>query len=72
MVVSVISFWLPLMWALVVTLFWRAKIKEPVNDWWVCALVFALNFFFFAYLSILFLVFMVVKLFMKKEQDVTK
>lgn len=67
MVVTVISFWIPLVWAIIVGLFWRFKIKEPVNDWWVCGLVAAVNFFFFGYVFILALVFMVIKLFLKPE-----
>jgi len=69
MVVSVISFWIPLIWAITVGLFWRLKISEPVNHWWVCALVAAINFFLFSYAVIIFLGFMIVKLFLKPNKN---
>lgn len=72
MVVSVISFWIPLAWAIIVGLFWRTKIQEPVNNWWICALAAAVNFFFFTYAFILFLVFMIIKLFLKSNKNGTK
>ncbi len=72
MTVTVISFWIPLMWAIIVGLFWRAKIKEPVNNWWVCGLIAAVNFFFFSWMVIIFLAFMIVKLFLKTDKDEPK
>lgn len=72
MTVTFISFWIPLMWAIIVALFWRTKMSEPVNNWWVCGLVAAVNFFFFSFAVILFLGFMVVKLFLKQSKDGTK
>lgn len=48
MIVSTISFWLPLLWAIGVGLYWRFMVKEPVNHWLVCLLVGAISFFYFA------------------------
>lgn len=72
MTVTVISFWIPLMWAIIAGLFWRTKIKEPVNNWLVCALIAAVNFFFFSWMVIIFLVFMIIKLFLKTNNDEQK
>ena len=45
----------PLIWAILVTIFWRYKFGDPVNHWLVCILVFAVNFFFFTYAFIIFI-----------------
>lgn len=45
---------IPLVWALLVAIFWRFRFGDPVNHWLVCVLVFAINFFFFAYAFIAF------------------
>ncbi len=61
MTVTVISFWLPMIWALAVAIYWRFLWKEPVNHWGICLLVFAVNFFFFAWSCIIFLIVMIFK-----------
>lgn len=48
MIVSTISFWLPLLWAIGVALYWRFTVKVPVNHWLVCLLIGAISFFWFA------------------------
>lgn len=68
MSISLIPFWIPLLWALAIAAYWRLKMKEPINHWVVCALVFAANFFWFAYLCIFFLAVVVIK-FLKKEEN---
>lgn len=61
MTVSVISFWIPLVWALIITIYWRKSFIEPINHWLVCALVFLVNFFWFAYMAIIFIVIAIFK-----------
>ena len=47
--------YVPLIWAILVTIFWRYKFGDPVNHWLVCILVFAVNFFFFTFAFIIFI-----------------
>lgn len=61
MIVSTISFWLPLIWAIFTTLAWRFTWKHPVNHWIICLLIGAVSFFFFATTIIAYLVFWVIK-----------
>lgn len=56
MAIFVISFWLPLLWALFVGISWKFMWKEPINHWIVCAIVGALCFFWFGITVIGFLV----------------
>lgn len=66
MTISVISFWIPLIWALLITSYWRFKIKAPYNNWWACAFVLAINFFWFAYAIVVFLLVAVINSLTKK------
>ena len=61
MIFSLIPFWLPLVWALAIAIYWHFLWKEPINNWLVCLLVFAINFFFFAWSFIIFLIVAVIK-----------
>ena len=47
--------YVPLIWAILVTIFWRYKFGDPVNHWLVCILVFSVNFFFFTFAFIIFI-----------------
>lgn len=72
MAVFGISTIIPLVWALIVTFYWRFKMKEPVNHWLVCLLVFCVNFFWFVYVFVIFLMVMIFKtgiLHKKEESD---
>lgn len=72
MTVAVIPFWIPLIWAFIVAVYWRYKIKKPINNYWVCALVFALNFFFFAWAAVITIIVLIFKsgiLFKDKKED---
>jgi hypothetical protein len=55
MAVFHIPMFVPLIWAFLVTIFWRFKFGDPVNHWLICLLVFAINFFFFTYAFIAFI-----------------
>ena len=55
MAVFHIPMFIPLIWAVLVTIFWRFKFGDPVNHWLICVLVFAINFFFFTYAFIAFI-----------------
>ena len=77
MTVTVISFWLPLVWALFCAIYWRYLWKDPVNHWLICVLVFGVNFFFFAWTFIIFLIVMIfksgiLKSLMNKKEDEPK
>lgn len=61
MTVSVISFWLPLLWALFVGISWYFTWKKPINHPIVCLFVGAVCFFFFAWTIIAYLLFWIVK-----------
>jgi len=54
MAVFHIPMFIPLIWAVLVTIFWRFKFGDPVNHWLICVLVFAINFFFFTFAFIAF------------------
>ena len=56
MAVFNLPIFIPLIWAILITIFWRFKFGDPVNHWIVCILVFAINFFFFAFAFIAFLI----------------
>jgi len=68
MSIALIPFWIPLLWSLLITAYWRIKMKDPVNHWVVCALVFGVNLFWFAYSCIFFLTLAVIH-FLKKKED---
>jgi len=75
MVISVMSFWFPLLWTIIVVAYWRMKMREPINHWLVCALIAAVSFFFFAYTIVLFLILVLLNsgvLFNKKEDGEPK
>ena len=55
MAVFHIPMFVPRSWAVLVTIFWRFKFGDPVNHWLICVLVFAINFFFFTYAFIAFI-----------------
>jgi hypothetical protein len=55
MAVFNIPMFIPLIWAVLVTIFWRFKFGDPVNHWLICLLVFAINFFLFTFAFIVFL-----------------
>jgi len=61
MIFSFIPYWFPLVWALVIAIYWRYLWKEPINNWLICLLVFAINFFFFAWSFIVFLIVAIAK-----------
>lgn len=46
--------YVPLIWAALVTIFWRYKFGDPVNHWIVCIIIFLINYFFFAFAFIAF------------------
>jgi len=69
MSIALIPFWIPLLWALAVTAYWRFKVKEPFNHWALCVLVFAVNIFWFAYLCVIFLAFVAIHFLTKKKED---
>jgi hypothetical protein len=68
MSITLIPFIIPLLWSLFITAYWRMKMKEPINHWAICALVFAINIFWFAYSCVIFLTLMVIH-FLKKKED---
>jgi len=72
MSIALIPFWIPLLWALVITTYWRIKMKEPINHWVVCLLVFAINFFWFAFACVFFLAIAVINFLIKKEDESNK
>lgn len=51
-----IPYILPLLWALLITCYWWFKMKNPLNHWLVCLLVFCINFFWFAWAFVVFLI----------------
>lgn len=61
MTVSVISFWLPLLWALFVAISWRFMWKEPINHWLVCAILGFVCFFWFAITLVGYLIALAIK-----------
>lgn len=61
MIVSLIPFWIPLIWAIAVAIYWRFLWKDPINHYIVCLLVLAINFFFFTYSFIVFLLILIFK-----------
>lgn len=61
MIFSLVPFWLPLIWAIAIAIYWNYLWKEPLNHWMICLLVFAINFFFFAWAFIIFLIVAIVK-----------
>jgi hypothetical protein len=61
MTITVISFWLPLIWALVAGIYWRFLWKAPINNWIVCLIVGAICFFWFALTFVLYLIVVAIK-----------
>lgn len=61
MVISFVSFWLPLLWSLLAVICWRFKMKEPINHWLICLLIGAISFFYFAYTIVLFIILLVLQ-----------
>jgi hypothetical protein len=55
----IIPWYISLMWAFLVSAFWRYRFSDPVNHWLVCILVFAINFLFF---KVAFLIFSIIAL----------
>ncbi len=53
---------IPFIFALCIAIYWRYSWKAPVNNWLVCLLVFCVNFFWFAYAFIIFLILAIYKL----------
>lgn len=68
MSIALIPFWIPLLWSFMLTIFWRLKMREPFNHWAICALVFAVNLFWFAYSCVFFLTIVIVRFSEKKEK----
>ena len=64
-----IPWFVPLIWAIIVTIFWRVKISKPYNHWLVCVLIFAINYLFFSFAFIIFIVLAIFerKIFDKKD-----
>lgn len=56
MVVSGISIWIVLLWAIFATVFYRIRYRkqELFKNPWTMVAIFAINFFFFAFGAILF------------------
>ena len=54
--VTVISFWLPLLWALFIGLSWRYVWKDPINHPAICIFMGALGFFFFGWTILAFII----------------
>ena len=46
--------YVPLIWAVLVTILWRYKFGDPVNHWIVCVIIFFINYFFFTFAFIAF------------------
>ena len=63
MAVFHIPMFVPLIWAVLVTIFWRFRLPSPYNHWLVCVLVFGVNYLFF---SFAFIAFVVLAIFEKK------
>lgn len=61
MTVTVISFWLPLLWALFAAFSWRFLWKEPINHWIACLIVGAVCFFWFGITIIGYLVMLAIR-----------
>ena len=61
MIISTITFWLPLIWALVAGIYWRFLWKEPFNNWIICLIVGAICFFWFAWTFVAFLIIVAIK-----------
>jgi hypothetical protein len=78
MVITAISFWLPLLWALFVGISWHFTWKKPINHPIVCLLLAAVCFFFFAWTIIAYIVMWIFKsgilksLMQNKEDEPTK
>ena len=51
-----IPWFIPLAWAILVTIFWRYKFSDPVNHWLICILIFGINYLFFSYAFIIFVI----------------
>ena len=54
--ISIIPCWVPLIWAIAAALYFRFTFKAPMNHWGLCLIILALNFFFFSYMCVAFLV----------------
>ena len=61
MIISLLPIWFPLIWAATIAIYWHSLWKEPINNWLICILVFAVNFFFFSWSFIIFLIIAIVK-----------
>lgn len=61
MIVSTISFWFPLLFALGVGLYWRFTWKDPINHWLICLLVFGMTFLWFGFAFIAVIIALIIK-----------
>lgn len=51
----VIPWYISLMWAILVAIFWRYRFSDPVNNWFICIIVFFINLLFFKVSFLIFL-----------------
>lgn len=62
MAVFGLPLFIPFIFALCIAIYWRYSWKEPVNHWLVCILVFCINFFWFSFAFIVFILLAIYKL----------
>ncbi len=70
MIFSNIPYWIPLIWAIVATafLYFRQRKGSPLRHWIALILCFAINFFFFAYAIIIFIILEVIRYYSKEKK----
>jgi hypothetical protein len=61
MPIFIIPFWIPIAWALFVAYRQRTSWHPPLNSWLTVALVFALNYLFFKYCVIIFILIEIIR-----------
>lgn len=70
--VFMIPWYVPLIWAVLVTIFWRFKFRDPINHWLVCILIFAVNYLFFSFAFIAFILIAIFEKFIVKRVNKNK
>lgn len=70
MIFSNIPYWIPLIWAIAATafLYFRQRKNSPLRHWLALTLCFVLNFFFFAYGIILFIILEIIRYYSKRNR----
>ena len=61
MPIFIIPFWIPIAWALFMAYRQRTSWNAPLNSWLFVALVFALNYLFFKYCVIIFILIEIIR-----------